>query len=98
MSIPCYSARFIQPFAEVLSHDESFRPESLERLHSIDPTSRLPIHTAHSMVIDQVTQTTAANAEEGAAAAEELNAQSEALKNIVEQLSAMVGGGERLAA
>jgi len=41
--------------------------------------------------MDQVTQKTAANAEEGAAAAEELSAQSEMLKNVVEGLAAMVG-------
>jgi methyl-accepting chemotaxis protein/methyl-accepting chemotaxis protein-1 (serine sensor receptor) len=44
--------------------------------------------------MEQVTQKTAANAEEGASAAEELNAQSETLKDIVERLTAMVGGGE----
>ena len=44
--------------------------------------------------MEQVTQTTAANAEESAAAAEELNAQSEALKDVVVHLNAMVGGGE----
>ncbi len=43
--------------------------------------------------MERVTQTTAANAEEGASAAEELNAQSETLKDIVERLTAMVGGG-----
>jgi len=43
--------------------------------------------------MQQVTQTTAAGAEESAAAAEELNAQSEALKAVVARLSAMVGGG-----
>lgn len=42
--------------------------------------------------MEQVTQTTAANAEQSAAAAEELNAQSEALKDIVGRLQAMVGG------
>jgi AraC-like DNA-binding protein len=57
MGIPCYSARFILPFAEVLSRNESFAPDALQRLHSIDPASRVPINTAHSMVIDQVTQT-----------------------------------------
>ena len=47
--------------------------------------------------MEQVTQTTAASAEESAAAAQELNAQSEALKNIVKQLMGMVGrGGSRL--
>jgi methyl-accepting chemotaxis protein len=44
--------------------------------------------------MEQVTQTTAANAEESAAAAEELTAQSETLKDIVETLTAMVGGEE----
>ena len=44
--------------------------------------------------MEQVTQKTAANAEESASAAEELNAQSETLKDIVGRLTAMVGGGE----
>ena len=43
--------------------------------------------------MEQVTQTTAANAEESAAAAEELNAQSEAMKEIVSRLHAMVDDG-----
>jgi methyl-accepting chemotaxis protein/methyl-accepting chemotaxis protein-1 (serine sensor receptor) len=43
--------------------------------------------------LGNITQTTAANAEEGAAAAEELNAQSAVLKDIVEQLTAFSGGG-----
>ncbi|MCC6362022.1 MAG: MCP four helix bundle domain-containing protein [Bryobacterales bacterium] len=42
--------------------------------------------------MEQVTQKTAANAEESASAAEELNAQSETLKDVVEKLAAMVGG------
>ena len=42
--------------------------------------------------MEQVTQNTAANAEESASAAEELNAQSETLRDIVERLTAMVGG------
>jgi methyl-accepting chemotaxis protein/methyl-accepting chemotaxis protein-1 (serine sensor receptor) len=49
------------------------------------------IRTALSQM-EQVTQTSAANAEESAAAAEQLNAQSEALKDLVIRLSAMVGG------
>jgi methyl-accepting chemotaxis protein len=44
--------------------------------------------------MEQVTQKTAANAEESASAAEELNAQSENLKEIVDRLTGMVGGGE----
>ncbi|MCC6262666.1 MAG: MCP four helix bundle domain-containing protein [Bryobacterales bacterium] len=42
--------------------------------------------------MEQVTQKTAANAEESASAAEELNAQSMTLKSVVERLTAMVGG------
>ncbi|HTS24247.1 MAG TPA: methyl-accepting chemotaxis protein [Bryobacteraceae bacterium] len=41
--------------------------------------------------IGQVTQTNAASAEQTASAAAELNAQSDALKNVVERLTAMVG-------
>jgi methyl-accepting chemotaxis protein/methyl-accepting chemotaxis protein-1 (serine sensor receptor) len=40
--------------------------------------------------MEQVTQTTAANAEESAAAAEELNAQAETMLDIVSRLHAMV--------
>ncbi len=42
--------------------------------------------------MEQVTQKTAASAEESASAAEELTAQSEALKDVVRQLTALVGG------
>jgi methyl-accepting chemotaxis protein len=41
--------------------------------------------------MEQVTQGTAASAEESASAAEELNAQSETLKDIVQRLTSMVG-------
>jgi methyl-accepting chemotaxis protein len=41
--------------------------------------------------LEQVTQNTAANAEENATAAEELNAQSEILRDIVERLTATIG-------
>ena len=43
--------------------------------------------------MEQVTQKTAATAEESAAAAEQLNAQSETRKEIVERLTSMVGSG-----
>jgi methyl-accepting chemotaxis protein/methyl-accepting chemotaxis protein-1 (serine sensor receptor) len=43
--------------------------------------------------MEQVTQGSAANAEESAAAAEQLNAQAEAMKDVVEGLRAMVDGG-----
>jgi methyl-accepting chemotaxis protein len=42
--------------------------------------------------MDQVTQSTAANAEESASASEEMSAQAEALNHIVVQLRALVGG------
>jgi methyl-accepting chemotaxis protein/methyl-accepting chemotaxis protein-1 (serine sensor receptor) len=42
--------------------------------------------------MEQVTQSTAANAEQGAASAEELNAQTEAMRDVVAMLSEMVGG------
>ena len=48
--------------------------------------------TAAMAQMNQVTQRTAAKAQEGASAAEELDAQSEALKKIVEDLMVMVGG------
>jgi methyl-accepting chemotaxis protein/methyl-accepting chemotaxis protein-1 (serine sensor receptor) len=41
--------------------------------------------------MEQLSQTTAASAEEGAAAAQQLNAQSEALKDIVARLNSMAG-------
>ena len=44
--------------------------------------------------MEHVTQQTAANAEESASEAEELTAQSNTLKDIVERLTAMVGGEE----
>ena len=47
--------------------------------------------------MEQVTQATAASAEESAASAEELTAQSEALRSIVVRLMAMVGGAETVA-
>jgi methyl-accepting chemotaxis protein/methyl-accepting chemotaxis protein-1 (serine sensor receptor) len=45
--------------------------------------------------MEQITQNTAASAEESASAAEELSAQSENLKEIVERLTAMVGGSSQ---
>ncbi|MBB6147034.1 methyl-accepting chemotaxis protein/methyl-accepting chemotaxis protein-1 (serine sensor receptor) [Silvibacterium bohemicum] len=47
--------------------------------------------------MEQITQTTAANAEESAAAAQELNAQSETLKDVVARLQSMVDSGARQA-
>ncbi len=47
--------------------------------------------------MEQLTQTTAANAEESASAAEELTAQSEGLRDVVGQLAKMVGTGGSVA-
>ena len=44
--------------------------------------------------MDQVTQGTAASAEESASASEELSAQAQALNQIVRELGSLVGGGE----
>lgn len=43
--------------------------------------------------MQHVTQTTAASAEQGAAAAHELNAQAESLGGIVNRLNTLVNGG-----
>jgi methyl-accepting chemotaxis protein/methyl-accepting chemotaxis protein-1 (serine sensor receptor) len=45
--------------------------------------------------MEQLTQSTAASAEESAAAAQELTGQSQGVKEIAERLSAMVGGGRQ---
>lgn len=42
--------------------------------------------------MDQVTQTTAASAEESASASEEMSAQAQSLNQIIEQLQSMIGG------
>jgi methyl-accepting chemotaxis protein len=60
---------------------------SVEQSGGIDQISRAITQ------MEQVTQSSAANAEESAAAAEQLNAQAEAMKDVVESLRAMVDGG-----
>ena len=45
--------------------------------------------------IDDVTQTTAANAEESAAASEELSAQAESLKKTVDKMTVLINGGKQ---
>jgi len=68
MGTPSYSARFVLPFAEVLARSERYHPRSLEKLRAIDPAGRLPIATAHDLVLDQVRQ--AGDADLGLKAAE----------------------------
>jgi len=62
-------------------------------LGSVEQTSGIGQISKAITQMEQVTQSSAANAEESAAAAEQLNAQAEAMKDIVEGLRAMVDGG-----
>jgi AraC-like DNA-binding protein len=57
MNVPCYSARFITPFAQLLAEYESVAPESLERLKAIDPASRIPATVANELAVSQVAET-----------------------------------------
>jgi methyl-accepting chemotaxis protein len=63
-------------------------------LGSVEQTSGIEQISRAILQVEQVTQSSAANAEECAAAAEQLNAQAEAMKDVVENLRAMVDGGE----
>jgi AraC-like DNA-binding protein len=54
MSVPCYSARFIQPFARVLSTYESFDVRLLDELKAFDPHGRIPIPVAHELAVQHV--------------------------------------------
>jgi AraC-like DNA-binding protein len=56
MGTPSYSARFVQPFAEVLARCESYDPRALARLRALDPSGRMPIDMAHDLVLEQVRQ------------------------------------------
>src|SRR5262252_4133106 len=57
MGVPSYSARFVQPFAEVLARGGNYDPKSLAKIRAIDPLGRLPIHVAHDMVLEQTGST-----------------------------------------
>ena len=59
---------------------------SIEQARGVDQMSRSITQ------IEQVTQNSAANAEEGAAAAEQLSAQSRTMQDVVERLASMIGG------
>jgi methyl-accepting chemotaxis protein/methyl-accepting chemotaxis protein-1 (serine sensor receptor) len=63
-------------------------------LGSVEQTSGIEQISRAISQVEQVTQSSAANAEECAAAAEQLNAQAEAMRDVVEGLRAMVDGGE----
>jgi AraC-like DNA-binding protein len=55
--IPCYSGRFIEPYAQLLETYESYPTKSLQKLKSIDPDARIPMDVAHRLALDQVEQT-----------------------------------------
>jgi AraC-like DNA-binding protein len=57
MDTPCLTARFVAPFAQVLSTYESYDAHSLRRLKAIDPESRIPTQVANWLLVDQVAQT-----------------------------------------
>ena len=54
---PCHSARFVEPFAKVLSTYDGYPLESLGRLKAIDPESRIPAAVANEWVVRQVERT-----------------------------------------
>ena len=57
LPVLCHSARFVPPFAQVLSADERFPRDSLDQLRAIDPTCRIPTAVADQMAIHQVAVT-----------------------------------------
>lgn len=73
--------------SKVKSLVEEINLGSVEQTRGIDQIGRAITQ------MEQVTQSSAANAEESAAAAEELNAQAEAMQSVVATLRAMVDGG-----
>jgi AraC-like DNA-binding protein len=57
MDLLCYSARFITPFAQILSSYECFAPEALNKLKAIDPSCRIPATIANELAASQVAAT-----------------------------------------
>jgi AraC-like DNA-binding protein len=57
MDTPCYSGRFIEPFARLLESYDSFPTKSLQKLKTIDPDTRIPMEVAHRLAVEQVEQT-----------------------------------------
>ena len=57
MSVPCYSARFVHPFAEVLSKSERYPIEFIDQLRAVDPTTRISAAVANHVITQQVNQT-----------------------------------------
>jgi methyl-accepting chemotaxis protein/methyl-accepting chemotaxis protein-1 (serine sensor receptor) len=78
-------------FGKVKSLVEEVNQGGLEQTRGIQEVAKAVLQ------MQQVTQTTAAGAEEGAAAAQELTSQSEALKALVTRLTDMVGSDAAMA-
>jgi AraC-like DNA-binding protein len=57
MITQCYSARFVQPFAQLLAGYERYPSKSLETLNAIDGDSRISMQAAHLLAAEQVQQT-----------------------------------------
>jgi AraC-like DNA-binding protein len=57
MNTPCYSARFVRPFAQLLAEYDRYPSKSLEALNAIDADSRIPMQAAHRLAVEQVEQT-----------------------------------------
>jgi AraC-like DNA-binding protein len=51
MTVPCYSALFLRPFAKVLSTYERFDVRMLEELNAFDSAGRIPIKVAHELAV-----------------------------------------------
>jgi len=84
--------KFLLPAKEVLVtfHNGSH----YQSVFQADPFILFGVHPYDMKAIsqmDQVTQTTAANAEEGASASEELSAQAETLAQVVQDLERLIG-------
>ena len=76
----------VEEFGKVKTLVDEVNQGSQEQTRGIEEMAKAVIQ------MQTVTQSTAAGAEESAAAAAELNAQSEAVKDVVRRLTAMVGG------
>jgi AraC-like DNA-binding protein len=57
MNVASYSARFVAPFAQVLSTYECYSVAYLDRLRAIDPATRISASAANELAAHQVQQT-----------------------------------------
>jgi methyl-accepting chemotaxis protein len=76
----------IEEAAKVKVLMEQVNAGSQEQMRGIEQVSGAVAH------MEQLTQNSAASAEEGASVAGQLMAQSESMQNVVDRLAAMVGG------